>query len=351
MPERVQARLRMRPRLRVVLLWSVVGLLLLAALGSAVGALQRSVYSPAGLVGAYLTALSQHDAQAALALPGVAETPARLAARRLPAHPSTELLRGDVLTRLTDVRIVGQWNLGDDRSRVQAAYRLDGRPHRSTFTVAKTGSVLAVFDTWRFAPSPLAVAHIIVLHAASFTIGPETVDTRATVPSGSAFSTGAADYLVFAPSALRLGHESPLLTARPVRTVVTTPGSVTGVTVATEASATFASKVQHELDRFLRQCVTQRVLNPAGCPMGVQIDDRVLGLPSWRMVRYPHVTIVGGATTWSMPRTDAVAHLTVRVQSLFDGSVSTRDEDLPFTVSLPRIAVRPDGSIGITVGD
>jgi hypothetical protein len=34
-----------------------------------------------------------------------------------------------------------------------------------------------------------------------------------------------------------------------------------------------------------------------------------------------------------MPRTSAAAHLVVEVRSLFDGTVSTFDEDVPFTAS------------------
>lgn len=349
MPEPEQARFRMSARARLVLLVSVVGLLLLAALGSAIGALQRTVYSPGGLVTAYLAALSAHDAHAALALPGVDETPARLARRGLPSHPSRQLLRGDVLGRLSEARVLGERSLGDGRVRVQVAYRLDERPHRSSFTLRRTGSVLGLLPTWRFAVSPLAVAHISVLHASTFTLGGKTVDVRAASPQKGGFST-TADYLVFAPSMLRLDHESRWLTAQTVNTPVTAGATVATATVAAEASDRFVSTVRRRLDHILDECVTQRVLKPTGCPMGVQIDDRVRGAPEWRMVGYPRVVIVGGRHGWSMPATDAVAHLTVHVQSLFDGALSTRDEDVPFTVSLPRIAIRPNGSLRLAVG-
>jgi hypothetical protein len=44
-----------------------------------------------------------------------------------------------------------------------------------------------------------------------------------------------------------------------------------------------------------------------------------------------------------------VAHLTATVQSLFDGTVSTRSEDEPFSMKLSSVVIRPDGSLSIVV--
>ena len=43
-----------------------------------------------------------------------------------------------------------------------------------------------------------------------------------------------------------------------------------------------------------RAAPTQKVLQPAGCPFGVEIDDRVQGDPAWSMVTYPAVRSGGG---------------------------------------------------------
>lgn len=343
------SRAPLTPLTRAVLLWSLIAVLLLAALGSAVGALQQNVYSPGGLVSAYLDALARHDAPAALALPGVNPTRAQLETADLPTRVSRELLRADLLGPLGAVRILHDVALPDGRHRVTAAYTLDGTPHTSNFTLTPDGSDAGVFTSWRFAATPLAVAHIEVLHASTFTAAGHTVDTRATSGVTGAFDN-AANYLVFAPSSLRLGHRSTLLTAEPVVATVTRPGEVTKATVTTTASVAFVAQVTKQLRGYLDSCVTQEVLQPAGCPMGVVIDDRVQGVPAWSMVRYPPVTISAGADGWTMGETEATAHLRVTVQSLFDGSVSTRSEDEPFTVSLSSIVIRPDGSLAITVG-
>jgi hypothetical protein len=50
---------------------------------------------------------------------------------------------------------------------------------------------------------------------------------------------------------------------------------------------------------------------------------------------------------WTMPQTDAAAHLIVEVKSLFDGTVSTFDEDVPFSVSY-LITFLPDDQLLIS---
>lgn len=345
---------RMTPVTRVVVIWSLVGVLLLAAFGSAIGALQQNVYSPSGFVGAYLNAIARHDTGAALAMPGTRPSAAQLKASGLPMKPSHELLRSDVLGQLSDVHILHDDRLPDGTHRVTARYELDGRPASSNFIVANHGSVLGIFASWRFAVSPLAIAHVAVLHATTFTIasntgGTHTVDTRAASTVSGAFNN-AANYLVFTPSTLRLGHESRLLTAPDVTKAVTKPGAVTDVSVTTVASAAFVNQVKSQLGDYLDECVKQQVLQPAGCPMGVVIDDRIDGTPVWSMKTYPEVTITAGAQGWVMPTTAGMAHLKVKVQSLFDGSISLRDDDEPFTISLTRVVIREDGSLDLTVG-
>ena len=60
----------------------------------------------------------------------------------------------------------------------------------------------------------------------------------------------------------------------------------------------------------------------------------------------PGSTLVPGDTTFETPATPGVARITVDVQSLFDGSFSTLEQDEGFTLALDA-TVRPDGSIAI----
>jgi hypothetical protein len=111
-----------------------------------------------------------------------------------------------------------------------------------------------------------------------------------------------------------------------------------------EATDAFVAKVQAAVDAALDACTTQRVLQPGGCPFGETIVNRVVTEPTWTIVDYPDVTLVpdGRVATWRMPLTAGTAHLVVDIQSIFDGSVTTYDRDVPFTVEY-EVVVLPDG--------
>ena len=92
--------------------------------------------------------------------------------------------------------------------------------------------------------------------------------------------------------------------------------------------------MQEKVDAYLDECATQEVLFPTGCPFGQPIENRVVSTPEWSIADYPDIRIEAGGEfeTWVVPTTSGTAHLVVEVQSLFDGSVSTFDEDVPFDV-------------------
>jgi hypothetical protein len=336
---------------RIVLLWSIIGAFLLLAFAAAVGSVQRDVYSAPGLVTGYLDALARHDARSALAMPGVDLTPAQLGAAGLPKDASRELLRGDVLASLHDITVTGDQALAGNRHRVTVRFKLGPTPGTTTFTLQQTGAILGLFPTWRFAESPLAIAAITVLHADSFDIAGHTLNTRASAPAQPATFTTKADYLVFAPGAYSLSHHSTLLAARPVVSIVTRPSAVTPASVDVQPTAAFAARVQEQLKGFLDTCTSQQVLQPTGCPFGAQIDNRVQGRPSWRMVSYPTGTLTAGPNGWRIPGVQGIAHLTVEVQSLFDGTVSTHEQDEPFVLSLSSVVIRQDGAIDLTLAN
>ena len=338
------------PRTRVILLWSGIGVLLLIAFAAAIGALQRDVYSPSGFVSGYLHALARQDARAALAMPGVDASDSALAAAGLPTAPSRELLRSDALAAVSGIRIVHDDSLADGVHQVSFDAVVDGTPVSSTFRVKQTGSVLGLLPTWRFSTTPLAVAGVTVEHAETFTVAGHTLDTRAADPTqpADAFNTKA-DYVVFAPGVYRLGHVSTYLNADPVSLLARKPGALVSASVVAQPNSDFVSQVETQLDGYLDGCAKQPVLQPSGCPFGVVIDDRVIGAPAWSIVRYPPVNVVAGANGWQMAPAEGIAHLHVTVQSLFDGTISTRSSDEPFSVALSSIVIRPDGALDIVV--
>jgi hypothetical protein len=91
------------------------------------------------------------------------------------------------------------------------------------------------------------------------------------------------------------------------------------------------------------------VLLPTSCPFGKSFSNRVVSTPAWKMVTDPAVTIGpdGNSGRWLVPKATGQAHLNVKVQSLFDGSVSTYDADVPFDVSYS-IEIAADDHLTIT---
>ncbi|GAA1442171.1 hypothetical protein [Leifsonia poae] len=339
------------PRTRVALLWSGIAVLLLLAFFAAVGALQRGPYSAGGFVSAYLDSLADHDVNAALSMPGADPTAPSLRAQGLPSAPSRELLRSDVLPSLTGIRIVSDDDLGTGEHLVAVQAKADGHPVAARFSVRQTGAVLGLLPTWRFAATPLTVARITVEHADTFTVGGHTLEPRAAADlPPDAFSV-AADYLVFAPAVYSLGHSDQYTEAKPVTLTARMPGRQVEVSVVAQPNAAFVEKTEKQLDAYLDGCAEQHVLQPTGCPFGVVIDDRVEGVPTWKIVKYPPVTITAGERGWMMPDSQGIAHLSVTVQSLFDGTVTKRESDEPFAVSLSTITIRDDGGLDITVAD
>jgi hypothetical protein len=69
-----------------------------------------------------------------------------------------------------------------------------------------------------------------------------------------------------------------------------------------------------------------------GCPFSKDIADRIDGDPSWSIVQYPQVSVVAGPSSWLLAQNAGTAHIDVQVKSLFDGTVSTLSEDVPFTL-------------------
>lgn len=338
--------------LRAAIAVLVVSALLCAALVAAIGALNRDLYSAGGFVRQYLDALAAHDTDTALALPGAEPSNADLEAAGLPQDLPRTLLRSSVLGSLTDISLVSDTavpatDAGEpDTHTVVYEFELDGATSSMEFTVERIGRVAGLFDTWAFVTSPLAVLHVTVLHEADFSINGLTLDTRAHAEADApvSFSNQAA-YLAFAPAVYDISHDSALLTA-PVQSVPVVTSGAADVTLDAMPTATFTEQVQTKLNEFLDDCATQQVLLPSNCPFGIEIDNRVRSAPAWSIAQYPEVALTGGESSFDMPATEGQAHIVVDVQSLFDGDLSTREEDVPFSVGLS-VTVQSDGALAI----
>lgn len=320
--------------------------LLVGALFATVGALNNGVYSAGGFVRQYLDALGRADTSGALALDGVMPTGAGVQTEGQAGDLPETLLRASVLSDLTDITLRSDVETAPGAHTVVYDFDLDGQASTMQFSVQNTGHFAGVFDSWRFSTSPLAELAVTVLHQSSFTVNGLTLDARAHAAADAPESfSHSATYLAFAPALYSFRHDSTLLSAAPSQIAVTAPG-LTEISVDAVPNEAFISQVQGELNGFLDTCATQTVLQPTSCPFGITIDNRVLEAPAWSIAEYPTVTLTPGESRFEMPTTDGQAHITVRVQSLFDGSIETRDEDVPFSMGLS-VAIQPDGALAI----
>ena len=309
---------------------ALVGALLLAFLGT-VTTLNLTVYSASGFVSSYLDAVARHDVDGARRMPGVSAS----------TTGTDELLVPAAFASLADIHLVADTDDGGGRHTVSYGYRIGSSEGTSSFIVEHTGQRLGVFSAWRFVDSPQSLLSVTVENGSG---------VEANGVALPRFAEGRAhSYRVLTPSRVVFSHSSTYLNSAKVAMRVDKPASVTEATIDIQANPAFVREVQKQLNRFLADCTTQKVLLPTGCPMGEEITDRLQDAPTWSIVSYPIVTIVPGSTVgaWQVPETDALAHLAVKVKSIFDGSLSTVDRDVPFTVRY-LITFAADGSPVIT---
>lgn len=302
---------------RTIITWAVVAAVVIGAFAITVGALNSTLYSSSGFVKSYLDALARKDAPAALELAGPG---ARSTATRA-------MLDSSAMSDLDQVEFVGESRFAGGVQRVVFSYVAGGKPGQSSFDVQQTGTVLGLFPSWSFATAPYSVLQLSVLNSRDFTANGVDLSTP---EQGTALPL-----VVFTPSAVAVAHESTFLTANPLLVTANQPGASVIAALDVRANSAFVEAVQAKVDDELDSCTTQTVLLPTGCPFGQQISNRIASAPEWSMSEYPEVSLIPGRDpgSWLMPVTDAAAHLTVDVQSLFDGTTSVFDEDVPFSVS------------------
>lgn len=318
---------------RVILTASAALLLIVGGFAATVAILGGTVYSPAGYVRSYLDALARQDAAGALEF-----------APDLPADVSTELLTREGMPGLESYDLVSDTERADGSHRVVFSWTSRGVEGTTTFDVLPAGTRLGLFPMWTFASSPVGWIDLTVLHDDRFTVN----DLDLATPAQNA----AATYLAFTPGTYAFTHDTRYLTAEPATIVaeeLTTAADPHTATLDVQAAPAFLVAVQEAVDASLDDCATQKVLMPTGCPFGQSMANRVASTPEWSIVTYPEVAVTPGlrASEWQMPTTTGTAHLRVDVRSLFDGSVTLFDEDVPFRVGY-LVTLAPDDSISLS---
>lgn len=311
-----------------ILGWTLLTALVLMAFFSAVGALNRDMYSASGFVRSYLQMLAARDVAGVLGVPGVAAN--------LPEAGSDRavLIDARALGEIKNIQIVRDDDLGGGRHRVTAHYDLVSGsttlPGSTEFVVQSTPPTLGILNAWRFDRSPIATLTPVVQNSAIFSVGGVTVNQPA---SDDGQDDTLPSYPVLVPGLYSLSHSSYYLAAAPTTTAVTTVGADARGYLDVRANSTFANAVQERVNEALDACAEQDKLYPTGCPFGKSIEDRIVGEPQWTITEYPAIRIIPGFGAWYVPQTSGVARLHVTVRSLFDGTVSERDYDVPFSIS------------------
>lgn len=300
---------------RVVLRW-VAAFAVVALVGvGAVAVVIAAAFGPGSFVTTYLDALGRRDAPSALALPGVDA-----------GGGDRALLTSAALPGLRDIRIIDDVEHDEGVHRVTASWVSNGTAGQSTFEVERIGTRFGVFPVWGFEESPVAQLSLEVRNSRDVMAGEQRVHTP---------GTGAHDYALLVPGDYRFSQNTTLLASAERPVIADTVGQRFSARIDVEASTRFVDLVSAQVDRLLERCTTQTVLFPTGCPFGQQIDDRVTGTPAWSMVHDPLVRLVGAGDdrSWIIPHVPGTAHLKVQVESLYDGTTSTFDKDVPFTMS------------------
>lgn len=304
--------------MRRLLPWVGAFLVALLAGGGAVVALNATVFGPGDFVRVYLDALARGDAESALTLPGVEAGDA-----------ASDLLVDDVLIGVSEVRQLSDEPLGagpsgQDRHRITMSYRTPEGTGTTEFEVERIGTRLGLFPEWGFAISPVAVLALDVQHDTRFTVNGVDGDTGRD-------AAGPASFAVFVPGAYVLGHDTTFLRAADVAVLADEVGGTVDATVDVQPEPEFATTLAAEVEEHLDACADQQVLFPTGCPFGEAISNRIVTAPEWSIEIYPELGIEPGTfRTWIAGPAPGTAHLVVDVQSLFDGSVDTFDQDVPF---------------------
>ncbi|MEL0149840.1 MAG: hypothetical protein VW805_06160 [Pontimonas sp.] len=288
-------------------MWAIVRRFGLLALGVValwlltVLALNVTLFSATSFVTSYLKALESSDYGLAASHAGLTRAPQILPlASETPQNP----------------RIVGTSSLPTGELVIQADYELGDDTHSTVFVVTGGEPILWFFDTWRFSRQPIANLQFAV-------IGDERVSVNGTdlnvgdlgVPPRTT---------VLVPGIYSSSLETEWVQAEPVVSVMTEVGAPAGVRLVVSPTSTLLENTTGALEAYLDGCAAQAVLQPAECPFGVSISDRVVGAVQWTILDYPEIDLRLSAdrATWTMVAESGVAEVTVQVQSLFDGSIT-----------------------------
>ena len=296
---------------RIVLGWVGAVVVLAGSIVAGVAIANATVFSASGFARDYLTTLADRRVAEVLALPGV------------DADGLDPRMLDPLALDTFRWQLVGDTET-DGVHRVTVSFDSQGTQGRATLLVERIGTRFGLFPEWGFARSPVTALSVTTTGDERLTVGRlplEVADGGPTV------------FAALTPGVYRFSHRSTFLTADEM--TVAALGGEASVEVDIVPSATFLDAAQEAMAAALDACAEQPVLFPTGCPFGSAIENRVASDPEWTIGRMPQARLApdGHLGTWALIGPEGVAHLRVDVQSLFDGSVSTLERDVPFSAA------------------
>jgi hypothetical protein len=306
---------------RTLLSWAFVFGLLVAGFAATVAAVNNDVLSVHGFVRSYLDVLERHDATEALAMLGVT----------IEGDPS--LAVDEAVGDFSDIRFLSDTADGDTHT-VRFSYLLGGERHFTDFTVERTGTRLLLFSDWEFAESPVATLNASADHDSALTV------------NGVAVAAG--EYPVLVPGLYVADDDTEFFAGAEDAAAVTAVADTVTATVKVTATSAFDQAAQKAVDTFLDGCATQTVLMPTGCPFGRTVNNRLDGVPAWSISSYPEISLTpeADAGVWRARASGGSADIAVKVQSLFDGSVSTLNDTVALTADYI-VTIGVDGTLRV----
>lgn len=289
--------------------WAGAMVAVAAAIVGGVAIANATVFSASSFARDYLDALRSDRIDEVLALPGVT---------------------ADGLdTRLLDPRATSDFDyeLGTDSevggvhsiSVTFTGMEVDGV---ATLEIERVGTRFGMFPVWGFASSPITPVTVALAGDARAAAGELDFELEGGAPVAFAALT---------PGVYTFDHRSEFLKSD-TSVVVAATGAEAQVTLTIGPTDAFVAAVQDAIDANLTACTEQKVLFPTRCPFGHAIENRVVSEPTWTIAEMPTARVAASDKIgiWAVPSVDGVAHLSVQVQSLFDGTVSTLEQDVPF---------------------
>lgn len=305
---------------RVSLVWGGAGAAIVGLGAVALAIVIATTATPADHVQRYLDALARDDLAAAARLAGL--------------EPPTAMPLGDA-GEPSIHRIVSTETGPDGVVTVVAEYGDEQDAVRVPFRLAPAPPTLGVVPAWAFEQPPVAALEVAADEHDRLVVNDQGLSTPG---AGQGVQVSA-----FVPARVTVSLAEPMLRAESVTTRVESSGG--RIELAVRPSERLERTVRRELEEVLLACTEQRVLQPAGCPFGLEIVDRVIEPPVWRLDDALDLIIESGDDpgVWRV-RGEGSVGFTVTLQRLFDGVIVVRDEPLGFVVR-GDVVLEPDGPV------